>query len=423
MKIRENILIAELTTMQIGGPARYVAEIETPQDIDTICRFAETNLFPTFFLGGGANTIGHDEGYDGVIIKNAMRGIQELEYESDQNTSFEGPKTRPSGPERPEKEAFGQDPHVHRLKIMGGEPWDNVVAYACSKGYTGIEALSKIPGSAGAAPVQNIGAYGQDISHVFESAEVYDTVTKSYRTLSASDMQFSYRKSILNSSARGRYFVLSITLHLKTGQMQRPFYNSIETYIEENHSTDFSPQGIREIVSAIRTAKLPDPADQPNSGSFFKNIYLDWQEAEKAEEKGYPVHRGQDGNKINSGWLIEQAGFKGELIFGMRVCRTASLVLINESAYRYENLAKARNYIASKVYDMFGYSLEQEPVEIINPKKDYQAPGSTQFYHQLKGSSLNTNTPDNATTLPTFESNERLNNTPDDTTSEKGHKW
>ncbi|MBR2802983.1 UDP-N-acetylmuramate dehydrogenase [Candidatus Saccharibacteria bacterium] len=347
MKIRENILIAELTTMQIGGPARYVAEVETLQDIDTIYRFAETNLFPTFFLGGGANTIGHDDGFSGVIIINAMRGIKDEDG---------------------------------LLTIMGGEPWDNVVEYACSKGYTGIEALSKIPGNAAAAPVQNIGAYGQDISQVFVSAEVYDTTTKSFKTLQKSDLNFGYRKSILNSTARGRYFVLSITLRLSKGQMSRPFYNSIEAYIEENHSTDFSPQDIREIVSTIRAAKLPDPAEQPSSGSFFKNVYLDWQEAEKAEEKHYPVHRGHDGNKINSGWLIEQAGFKGQILYGMRVCPTAALVLINESAYSYENLAKARNQIASKVYDMFGYQLEQEPVEIINPKKNYQAPGATPFY-------------------------------------------
>lgn len=377
MKIRENVLISELTTMQIGGPARYVAEIETPQDIDTICRFAETHLFPTFFIGGGANTIGHDEGFSGILIKNVMQGIK------DENGL---------------------------LTIMGGETWDKVVEYACSKGYTGIEALSKIPGSAGAAPVQNIGAYGQDISAVFKSAEVYDTTTKSYKELTASDMKFSYRKSILNTTARGRYFVLWITLQLKPGQMSRPFYNSIESYIDEHHPTDFTPQGIRDIVSVIRADKLPDPAEKPSSGSFFKNIYLDWQEAEKAEERHYPVHRGRDGNKINSGWLIEQAGFKGQLLFGMRVCPTAALVLINESAYRYENLAKARNHIASKVYDMFGYQLEQEPVEIIDPKKNYQAPGSTQFYDRPGSqpiSPISLATPANSTAFPTIESNFR----------------
>ena len=272
-----------------------------------------------------------------------MRGITEIQEQQEGNT---------------QQDSF-------YIKAMGGEYWDNVVAFACERDLTGIEGLSKIPGLTGAAPVQNIGAYGQQISNVLTEIEVFDSVTETFKVMSNADLQFSYRKSILNSTEKGRYFVISITLKLQKGQMPGPYYTSIERFIAEHNITDLGPQGIRAIVSQIRADKLPDPVEKPSSGSFFKNIYLDNEEADIAENKGYPVYRGKDGNKINSGWLIEQAGFKGKLIHGFRVNEKATLVLINESATSYEDLKKARTEIINKVYDKFGYWLEQEPEEIL----------------------------------------------------------
>ncbi|MBO4812691.1 UDP-N-acetylmuramate dehydrogenase [Candidatus Saccharibacteria bacterium] len=321
--------------MRLGGPARYVIEIEKPEEIPDAYGFAETYNLPTFVLGGGANTIGHDEGFNGVIIINRIRGIAESTEDG-----------------------------VTTLKIFGGELWDNAVEYAASKGLTGIEGLSKIPGLASAAPVQNIGAYGQEVADTLSEIDVYDSATRTFRTLTHDQLNFSYRRSILNTTEKNRYFVISITLKLKQGEMPRPFYNSLERYIAENKITDFSPQSIRNIVSQIRADKLPDPLEKASSGSFFKNISLTEEEAEKARDKGYPIHQKKDGYIINSGWLIEQAGLKGELLHGMRVSDKASLILINESAKSYNDLAKARDEIIGKVYDKFGYWLEQEPVEI-----------------------------------------------------------
>lgn len=335
MRINENILISSLTTMRLGGPARYVLEIEKPEEIPEAYGFAATYYLPTFALGGGANTLGHDEGFNGAIIINRMRGIA----------------VSPSG-------------SAVSLRIMGGEPWDAVVDYACRQNLTGIEALSKIPGLTGAAPVQNIGAYGQEIADVLDSVDVYDAATHAFRTLAKSELGFAYRRSLLNTTEQGRYFVIAITITLRTGQMPRPFYNSIERYASDHGLTDFSPQGIRAIVSQIRAEKLPDPRTKASAGSFFKNIYLDKAAAEVATDKGYPVHHGADGYKINSGWLIEQAGLAGKLLHGIRVSDKAALVLINESAKSYTDLAHARDEIIGTVYDKFGYWLEQEPVEI-----------------------------------------------------------
>ncbi len=321
--------------MRLGGVARYVVEVEKPSEVVDAYNFAEMSNLPVFVMGYGANTLGHDEGFPGAIIVNRMRGIAEQETENGT-----------------------------QLTVMGGEYWDDVVAYACERGLTGIEALSKIPGLAAAAPVQNIGAYGQQIADTLRSVEVYDTTNRKFRTLTREELQFSYRRSIMNSTERGRYFVVAIVLELREGQMPRPFYRSMEDFIAVNECSDFSPKGVREIVSAIRAEKLPDPATVASSGSFFKNVYLTDEEAEAAEDKGMPVQRGQDGNKIDGAWLIEQAGLKGQLLHGIRVSEKAPLVLINESAQSFRDLAQARDEITGRVYDMFGFWLEQEPVEI-----------------------------------------------------------
>lgn len=337
MKILGNVLLKNLTTMRLGGPAKFVIEIENPDEIKKAHEFALEKNLPIFVLGGGANTIAHDEGFNGVIIKNTIAGISDI-YSPITDKTY--------------------------IKAMGGEPWDNVVKFTTDKGLTGIEALSKIPGSTGAAPVQNIGAYGQDVSASFIKADVYDFKTREFKTLSKDDFRFSYRHSIMNTTEKNRYFVISIFLELKKGEMPRPFYNSIEKYITENNITDFSPNSIREIVSKIRADKLPDPKKEASAGSFFKNIYLTEKEAEKAEKNGLPVYHGHDGYKINSGWLIENAGLSGKLLHGIRVNKKAALVLINESAKSYEDLAKARAEICAAVKEKFGFCLEQEPVEL-----------------------------------------------------------
>lgn len=340
MRITENVPIANLTTMRLGGPASFLLEVENKADIIAAYDFAKSRNLPTFVIGGGANTIGHDEGYHGVLIKNIMQGI------TDENGT---------------------------LTIMGGTIWDDAVDYACKHDYTGIEALSKIPGLSGAAPVQNIGAYGQDISQTFVSAEVYDSATGEFKTLSKEDFGFSYRKSILNTTEKNRYFVISITLGLKVGRMERPFYNSIEKYIFDHNETVFTPANVRKMVSAIRADKLPDPKEKASAGSFFKNIYITEEEVFDVTQRGIPIHRGLDGIKINAGWLIEQAGFAGQLINGIRVSDKAALVLINESAHSYNDLATARNLITNTVYEKFGYWLAQEPIELVNNSQAMQA--------------------------------------------------
>ncbi len=338
MRIRENIPIASLTTMRLGGVARHVVDIEQPEDIALAYNFAQEKNLPTWIMGGGANTIGRDTGFDGVILLNRIQGISVIS--ENENTLL--------------------------LQGMGGVEWDEFVEFACKRGYSGVEAMSMIPGTVGAAPVQNIGAYGQDLAQVIESANVYDTKTGTTVTLSQPEMKMGYRHTRFNYGVdAGRFFVISIIVRLRKEIMQPPFYRSLQAYIDEHHETDMSPMNIRRMVCTLRAKKLPDPAKVASAGSFFKNIHLDKEAADLAESNNIPIWRNTDGDgKINSGWLIEQCGFKGRELYGFRVSKDAALVLINENARSYHDLDKARTEIIETVKRKFGYTLEQEPVEM-----------------------------------------------------------
>ena len=346
-------MIKDLVTMRIGGPARFVITVTEKEDIPEAYKFAKEHNLPVWILGGGANTFSKDDGFEGVIILDRIMGISQVET--------------PEGEEEKEGVAY--------FKAYGGEQWDDLVTFVSERGYSGIEAMAGIPGTAGAAPVQNIGAYGQEVTQVIVSVEAYDTKLEKFVIVPASEMKMSYRKSIFNSGENvGRYFIYSTTVRVKKGQLNPPFYRSLQAYVDEHGETDFSPLNIARMVKEVRNSKLPDPEKIASAGSFFKNVYLTDEEADEAETRGIQVWRnakevGPDSpekrtNLVNSGWLIEEAGLKGKVFHGMKVSDKAALILINESAKSYADLAAAREEIAKIIFEKFGFKIEQEPDEI-----------------------------------------------------------
>jgi UDP-N-acetylmuramate dehydrogenase len=339
MDVHTNIPLKNYTTMRLGGPARFMTEIRNIDDISSVCQKAIGQNLPIFILGGGSNVLARDEGYSGLILLCRIPGF----------------------------EVIADDPSSTTIKIGGGENWDEVVRRTVEMGLTGIEALSAIPGTAGAAPVQNIGAYGQEISETLVSLEAYDITANQYITLQNEDCNFSYRNSIFRDTAKGRYFITSITIRLYKSSPQPPFYDALQNYLDNAGITFFTPDVIRKAVIDIRKEKLPDPAERPNVGSFFKNaIVEDWQlNGLKEEYPDIPTYELPNGSyKIPTGWLIEQTGLKGQLLHGIRIHDKNALVLINESATGYADLDAARSEIMGAVRDTFRISIEQEPIEI-----------------------------------------------------------
>ena len=329
MIIRENIKISDLVTMRIGGVARYVFEIDFESDLLGLKDdLEERGIKDWYFLGDGANTFATDSGFDGAIIINKLKGITVNE----------------SGDE-------------FEFIIDGGVEWDDFVLETTARGCTGVECLAGIPGTVGAAPVQNIGAYGQEVKDTIDTIYALDMETGEYVELKKGDCDFSYRHSIFNSTMRGRYFIYKVKFVLKKGEIEGELYGSLQKYLDDNNITSREPKVLSDAVRAVRDSKLPDPKLIASSGSFFKNVYVDESEIEDLDKRGIPHH----GTKVNTGWLIENAGLKGKVFYGFKVSEKASLVLINESADSYEDMQKAVAEISKIVEDKFGFKLEQEP--------------------------------------------------------------
>lgn len=339
MEIHTNIPLKNYLTMKIGGTARFMTDVFNAEDVAHIVDKAREQTLPLYVIGGGSNIIAKDEQYNGIIVRNRIKGF----------------------------EVVNEDANSATIKVGAGEIWDEIVQKTTEAGLTGIEAMSGIPGTCGAAPVQNIGAYGQELSDTFVELEAYDTSMNQIVTLTSEDCGFQYRTSIFREEAFGRYIILSITLELYKALPVPPFYKALQTYLDEQHITTYSAQTIRDAVLAIRHSKLPDPKEKPNAGSFFKNAIIErWLRDELLETypdmPNYPM--GEKQFKIPSGWLIEQCKFKGQLLNGMRVNPANALVLINESATSYNDLAAARETIRNTVRDTFRISIEQEPLEL-----------------------------------------------------------
>jgi len=325
--------------MKLGGSARFMATVTTPDELAAAIRNARSQSVPFFVLGGGSNVISRDEGFPGIVIRNRILGFEVLS-DSAQSTT---------------------------IKVGAGENWDEIVTKTVDMGLSGIEAMSAIPGTAGAAPVQNVGAYGQEIADTLIELEAYDSQEDRFVTLQNADCGFAYRHSMFRGDQAGRYGIISITLSLYKASPQPPFYAALQQYLDAHSITLFTPKVIRDAVIAIRAEKLPDPKLTPNTGSFFKNAIIEsWQLDDlRTNWPDMPsFDLGDKRVKIPTGWLIEQTGLKGQLLHGMRIHDKNALVLINESATSYGDLAAARSEIMAKVRDTFRIQIEQEPLEI-----------------------------------------------------------
>lgn len=338
MNPQQNVSLAKHSTMGLGGPAAYLIEITDRGGLKQALSWARAKQLPSIMIGDGSNIIWGDGGYPGLVIVDKIPG-----YEVDDG-----------------------DKNDVYLALGSGEPWDSVVKRSVAAGLTGIEALSLIPGTVGGTPVQNVGAYGQEISQTLVSVEAFDTQVDDFVKLAGNDCGFGYRTSRFKTTDRGRFYITAITLRLAKGQPQPPFYGSVQMYFDEHDITEPAPADLRQAVIAIRTSKLPDPAVVHNAGSFFSNpIVDDAKLAELTKQAGHIPHwpAKSGGAKLSGAWLVEQAGFKDyhDDETGMATWPRQPLVLVNEHAKSTANLLKFKQKIVDAVQQKFGITLEQEP--------------------------------------------------------------
>jgi UDP-N-acetylmuramate dehydrogenase len=338
MNIAENVSLAAHSTMRLGGPARYLSEAHTEEEVQDLITWASSKKLKAITIGSGSNIVWRDEGFDGLVIVNKIPG----------------------------KEVLSQDDKSATVRLGGGEIWDEAVAWTVKQGLSGIEFLSLIPGTVGAAPVQNIGAYGAELSTSLKSVGVFDTKENCFESIMKEGCSFSYRSSRFKTIDRGRFIILHLVLELKKASPQPPFYEALKSYFDEHKISEYTPANVREAVMAIRSAKLPDPQKVANNGSFFTNPIISNArfadlKAKFPDIKGWPA--GESKTKVAAGWLVEKAGFRGvhDERTGMSTWDKQALVLVNEHARTTNDLLEFRQKIIFKVDELFDIVLEQEP--------------------------------------------------------------
>ncbi len=345
MQFLEEVPLAPYTTFQIGGPARWFAEAVSEDDIAAGIAFAGERKLPLFILGGGSNLLVSDAGFSGLVLRIALRGI-----------------------------ASTQENSRSIISAAGGEDRDGLVAHAVAAGLAGVECLSGIPGTVGGTPVQNVGAYGQEVSQTIVTVRAFDRKTRQFVDLAAADCGFSYRRSIFNSSQRERYVVSRVDYALHRNAPANFVYADVARYFASRNVTAPTLGEVRDAVRSIRAQKgmliVPGDADCRSAGSFFKNPVvpvstLDSLALElKVEKQSIPAYPAQQGEvKLSAAWLIERAGFaKGYALGNAGISSRHTLALINRGGASATEVTALRDKVIAAVASRFAVRLEPEPV-------------------------------------------------------------
>ena len=347
LKFQEFIPLAPYTTLRIGGPARFFCEVKDEAEIAEAVCFAQERNLPLFVLGGGSNLVVADSGWPGLVLRVAIGGI------TTQSTNAPG--------------------NAVLFSVGAGVNWDDFVAQAVVQNCAGVECLSGIPGSVGGTPVQNVGAYGQEVSDTIESVRALDLKEDRIVVLPKPACGFRYRTSIFNTTERGRYIILRVNYRLKRGGTPSMKYADLQKYFADKKTLP-SLAEVREAVREIRRSKgmliVPGDDDCRSAGSFFKNPVLSEAQfkdlAERTQFKGleipsYPALDAQ--RKVSAAWLVEHSGFsKGYAVGPAGISHKHALALINRGEAKASDIVGLKDEIQHGVQEAWGILLEPEPV-------------------------------------------------------------
>jgi len=322
-----------MTTFGVGGNARYFADAKTSDDVNKAVSFAQEKTLPVFVLGGGSNVLVSDEGFDGLVLRVLLKNVDWTENED----------------------------NTVEVSIGAGVIWDDVVAMSIKRGLWGIENLSYVPGSVGAAPIQNIGCYGQELSDTLIWVDVYDTQTKTTKRFSGDECNFSYRSSVFKESL-GRYVVLGIGLLLNQEGAPNLSYDQLKEYLE-NKKQPADTENIRTALWDIRKGKDMVLGAVQSAGSFFKNpIVRGGVYKELCVKYGdVPYYEANGMVKIPAGWLIDKVcGLKGYRKGPVGVSAKHAVSIVNYGNAKAVDIKKLADFISKSVFEKTNIKLEPE---------------------------------------------------------------
>ncbi|MGA8009969.1 MAG: UDP-N-acetylmuramate dehydrogenase [Thiomonas sp.] len=336
LQIETDVPLRALNTFGVDATARRLVRVRSARDVRLVVDHPELGRAPKFILGGGSNLL-LTQDVDALVVKMEIGGIRVLE----------------------------DDAGSTLIEAGAGESWHGVVEWALEQGFAGLENLALIPGTAGAAPVQNIGAYGLELSDRLESVDVVDFVTGRSATLPAAHCRLDYRDSVFKHELSGKSVITAIRLRLPKPWAPVTGYADVERWLQRQHITDPSPKDVFDAVCAIRQSKLPDPARIGNAGSFFKNPVVNRAIRNEILEEhpdivSYPL---EDGTyKLAAAWMIAACGLKGQVLGRAGVHAMQPLVLVNLGGASGAEILDLAHAVQESVERKFGLRLESEPV-------------------------------------------------------------